>query len=388
MKGLLEKYCAKLAKARLALPGAPLFAGIDDRLVFTREAPENDVLAGALSILGVNSLLLLPPAEPYASVVDFLAATSQGAVEPSDCETRTFLHDLPVADRFTPEAVAGALARRKSVIVPGLGVLAHGAVSPEQAFVSASSVLFACFVKFFADHLQATRHGSPGAERTRVFERARAALPPMRHRPPELAKGPFETRERIMAAMAEAGRATVDYGLVDSFFGNVSYNHGGVLSISQTGSSLDELEECVDHCPLDGSSCVGLTASSELTAHEAVVRATGARAILHGHPRFAVILSMDCDKQECATRGRCHVDCATPRFVWDVPVVPGEVGTGPRGLVNTLPPAMIGRRGVIVHGHGLFAVGDEDFRRPFSTLLEVENWCREEYFRRVEALGG
>lgn len=385
---LLEKYAQKLVEAHLAEPGAPLLAGIDDTLVFSREAPEAAVLAGVMERMSVNSLLFLPPAEPYASMVDFLALRSGGAIQPSDCETRTFLHDLPVVREFTPEAIAGALKRRKSVIVPGRGVLAHGTVSPEQAFVSASSVLFACFVKFFADYLQAVREGLADAEWTAAFERAKSRLAPMRSRPPLLMKGPFETRGDIVRAMDEVGKATVGYGLVDSFFGNVSYNHAGVLSISQTGSSLDELEGCVDHCPLDGSSCAGLTASSELTAHEGVVRATGARAILHGHPRFAVIMSMDCGERDCPNRERCHVDCARARFVWDVPVVPGEVGTGPRGLVNTLPPAMIGRRGVIVHGHGLFAVGDEDFRRPFATLLEVENWCREEYFRRVEALRG
>jgi hypothetical protein len=47
---------------------------------------------------------------------------------------------------------------------------------------------------------------------------------------------------------------------------------------------------------------------------------------------------------------------------------------------------MIGRRGVIVYGHGLFAVGREDFRESFATLLSVENFCREEYFRRVALL--
>jgi hypothetical protein len=97
-------------------------------------------------------------------------------------------------------------------------------------------------------------------------------------------------------------------------------------------------------------------------------------------------MSMDCEKLDCENLGRCHIECSEPRFIWDVPVVPGEVGTGPRGLVNTLPPAMIGRRGVIVYGHGLFAVGREDFRESFATLLSVENFCREEYFRRVELL--
>lgn len=388
---LLEKYARKLEAARLTAPGAPLLAGLDDALVFNREAPETAVLAGVFERMSINSLLFLPLAEPYATIVDFLAeraAESGGAVMPSDCETRTFLHDLPVVAEFTPDAIASALRRRKSVIVPGRGVVAHGTVSPEQAFVSASSVCFACFVKFFADYLSMLRRGLSDPAYKAAFEKARQHLAPMRRDQPELMAGPFTERADIERAMAQAGKATVDYGLVDSFFGNISYCPGDVLSISQTGSSLDELADCIDPCPLDGSSCSGLTASSELMAHQGVVLKAGARAILHGHPRFAVIMSMDCEKLDCEKLGRCHVDCATPRFIEDVPVVPGEVGTGPKGLVNTLPPAMVGRRGVIVYGHGLFAVGLDDFREPFATLLDVENFCREEYFRRVAQFGG
>ncbi len=385
---LLTKYAGKIAAAHLSAPGAPLLAGLDDSLVFSREAPEAPVLAGVFERMSINSLLFVPPAEPYATMIEFLAARSGGSIEPSDCETRTFLHDLPVVEEFTPEAVASALKRRKSVIVRGKGVLAHGTVSPEQAFVSACSVLFACFVKFFADYLSALRDGTADPEYAAAVDKAKSALPPPHHRPPALLQGPFAAREDIIRAMAQAGKATVDFGLVDSFFGNISYTNDDVLYISQTGSSLDELPDCIDPCPLDGSSCAGLTASSELMAHQGVVLRTGARSILHGHPRFAVIMSMDCDKRDCENAGRCHVDCSRTRFVWDVPVVPGEVGTGPRGLVNTLPPAMTGKRGVIVYGHGLFAVGDTDFRKPFATLLEVENWCREEYFRRVELLRG
>jgi hypothetical protein len=77
-----------------------------------------------------------------------------------------------------------------------------------------------------------------------------------------------------------------------------------------------------------------------------------------------------------------------------VPIVPGEVGTGPFGLCNTLPPALVGtkggttgqRRGAIVYGHGLFTLGAVDFRDAFATLMDVEHFCRAEYFRRVGEL--
>lgn len=383
---LLSKYAAKLSAAGLSAPGGPVLAGLDDELVFNRPAEESQVMAGVFERMSLSALLFLPPAEPYKTIIDFLASragAAGGTIEPSDCETRTFLHDLPVVRAFTADALTTALKGRKSAIVPGKGVVTYGTVSPEQAFVSASSVCFACFVKFFADYLALARCGQMDAEYQAAFEQAVAALPDMRTKTPELMAGPLASREQVLAAMDQAGLATVEYGLVDSYFGNISFCLDDVLYISQTGSSLDELASCIDPCPLDGSSCSGLTASSELTAHQGVILKCGAQAILHGHPRFAVILSMDCEKTDCPTRGRCHIECAEKRLVGDIPVVPGEVGTGPHGLVNTLPPAMIGQRGVIVYGHGLFAVGHGDFRQAFATMLDVENFCRKEYFRRV-----
>jgi ribulose-5-phosphate 4-epimerase/fuculose-1-phosphate aldolase len=63
------------------------------------------------------------------------------------------------------------------------------------------------------------------------------------------------------------GRYTVEKGYVDSFFGNISYFDGRTIFISQTASSLDELEGHLDPVLLDGSSTAGISASSELPAH-------------------------------------------------------------------------------------------------------------------------
>ncbi|MEF2231603.1 MAG: class II aldolase/adducin family protein [Pseudodesulfovibrio sp.] len=388
MKDLCAKYARKLAAQRLCEPGEPLVGGLDDVLVWNRKDGRSVELAKVFDRLSINALVFARPAEPYAAILDFLADRHPEAVRPEDTETRTFLHDIPVCHTFSAGGIADALRRRKSVIVPGHGVAAFGTVSPEQGFVFYSSTLFSCFVLFFSGYLAAARRGELDDEYRRVFARVRAALPSPRSAPPELLRGPFTGEDAVVAAMAEAGRGVVGYGLVDSFFGNISYRLGGVVHISQTGSSLDELEGCVDPCPLDGSTTHGLTASSELSAHEDVYRRADVRCILHGHPRFSVILSMDCDKPECPNRGRCHVACTECRTVEGVPVVPGEVGTGPTGLCNTLPPAVAASGMAVVHGHGVFASGRDDFNEPFARLLSFENRCRELYFERVDALGG
>jgi ribulose-5-phosphate 4-epimerase/fuculose-1-phosphate aldolase len=386
MKTLCDKFARKLAVQGLCEPGAPLVAGLDDVLVWNREDPRQSVLAGLFGQLSINSLVFAKPAEPYATILDFLASRHPDVLRPEDTETRTFLHDIPVCREFTTEAVAAGLKRRKAVIVPGQGIVSCGTVSPEQGFVFYSSTIFACFVLFFSEYLASLRRGDDDPEYRAVFESVTAQLPPPRTGLPDLAPGPLQDEDRVLSAMAEAGRAVVGYGLVDSFFGNISYRLGDVVHISQTGSSLDELEGCIDPCPMDGSTTHGLTASSELSAHEDVYRRADARCILHGHPRFSVILSMDCDKPDCPNRGACHVKCTECRTVEGVPIVPGEVGTGPTGLCNTLPPAVAASGAAIVHGHGLFTTGRDDFNQAFRRLLETENRCREIYFERIGEL--
>ena len=385
MKTLCEKYARKLVIQGLADPGEPLIGGLDAELVWNREDPRSAELAKVFDRISINSLVFSKPAEPYATILDFLAARHPEVIRPEDTETRTFLHDIPICNEFTGEAVAAHLKKRKSVIIPGQGIAAFGTVTPEQGFVFYSSTIFSCFVLFFSEYLSRARQGTLDDEYRRVFAEVSAMLPETRTLPPGLAVGPHKDEDSLLAAMAEAGREVVGFGLVDSFFGNISYRLGDVIHISQTGSSLDELEGCIDPCPMDGSATTGLTASSELSAHEDVYRRSDYACILHGHPKFSVIMSMDCPRTDCENRGQCHIKCTECRTVDGVPIVPGEVGTGPTGLCNTLPPAIAKGGAAIVHGHGAFTAGSTDFNEAFVRLLDLENRCRQLYFETVKA---
>jgi ribulose-5-phosphate 4-epimerase/fuculose-1-phosphate aldolase len=198
-----------------------------------------------------------------------------------------------------------------------------------------------------------------------------------------LIEEPLDDKEAVLAAMVEAGKAVVDCGLVDSYFGNLSHRLGDVVYISQTTSSLDELAGLIDACPFDGSSCAGLTASSELSAHSTILADGGIKSILHGHPKFAVIASMLCDEVDCDHKGRCHNLCPKERFIDDTPLVPGEPGSGRYGLSHTLPPAIMGRRGAIVYGHGLFTAGSQGFDIPFRNMIDIELQCVDAYRRKL-----
>jgi len=381
---LVRKYADKLRKAGLA--DNPLLCGLDEEVVWNRKDPAISTLLEVMAGMNINSLIYAEPAEPYRTLLKYLTLKYPQCILPRDCETRTFLHDLPVTQSFTATAILPHLLQRKSVIVSdgdSLQIITFGTVSPEQAFVTFSSVCFAGFVLFFSEFLEDKKNGCLGTLQKAAFKRATLLLDDTIREPPTLSSGPFSNESQVYDAIIHAGDQTVRYGLVDSYFGNVSYRLDDTIYISQTGSSLDELAGCIDPCPIDGSSCAGVTASSELVAHTEIFLRTKNLAILHGHPRFSVILSMDCELSDCPNRDRCHIKCSHERFIQDIPIVPGEVGTGPTGLCHTLPPAILENRGVIVWGHGLFTVAENDFNQAFKRLLDIENMCKDEYFRRV-----
>lgn len=384
MEKLIKKYAAKLVQNGLAEEGFPLVGAIDADIFWNRRDKLCDIMERIFNRLNIASLIFSRPIEPYKSIIDYLAHNNEGIIYPRDCETRTFLHDLPVAGSFDESGLISALEQRKCVIIRGEGVVTIGGINPEQAFVVFSSVCFACFVKFFSDYLNDARKGCLTHEQQKIYNKVKGYLKPVRRFDNSLIRGPFKDQNEVYTAIIEAGRRVVEYRLVDSFFGNISCLFNGKLYISETGSSLDELQGAIDPCPLDGSSSVGITASSEFSAHRGIILKTGCNTILHGHPEFSVIISMDCDMNGCGHKDVCHSRCPHKRYFNDIPIVSGEVGTGPFGLCNTVPEAMEKNSGVIVYGHGVFVTGANDFNEPFSRMLDIENACKKEYFNRVE----
>jgi ribulose-5-phosphate 4-epimerase/fuculose-1-phosphate aldolase len=380
----MAKYTAKLIAERSALPLGIAFAAQDDLLI-TAGAPQHLLLAGAtLARLNSLALLLASPSLPFAEFLLARAPVSDSCIVPQDTETRTFLHDIPFLRKvdLSPEPsveLARLLANRKGVIVEGVGIVAVGSLTIEQAYVNYSSVFHATFVKYLQDLL---RDGFLLPGEREAFQAFRDQwLKPL------TAKGlnfrekfPVE-RGEILSEIEKVGRYTVERGLVDSFFGNISARAGELIYISQTAASLDELAGCIDPVPVDNSSTTGITASSELLVHRKIYEGTCARVILHGHPKFAVILSMLCESRDCPISD-CWKDCPQVRYLGGTPVVAGEIGAG--GVAKRVPPVIGNSGSAIVYGHGVFTLGAQGFGEAFANLVEVENLCREEYFRRLD----
>ena len=380
MRSLIGKTVQRmLSQGMIGSADDALFYGRDDEIVSNRPTVDADVRT-LFDRLPVASLLFVTPAAPFGEILRSLGSAGQDRIEPRDGESALLLRDIPVVDPGDRDALLAALARRKGCILRDGRIAARGTVSADQAFVVASAIRFSAFVKRFLDFLSfAARNGRHPPFSPAESRRLRAILSTVpRPDPGILPPLPTGTDAEVDAAMDACGRKTVEAGLVDAFFGNISWCDGDRLAISQTGSFLDELPGHIDRIPLDGSSTAGITASSETGAHLAICRETGRRAILHGHPRFSVVLSMHCREAGCPGEESCGTTCPVPRWVDDVPIVPGETGAGRYALARTVPPAVRGRRGAIVHGHGVFCAGDS-FPEALSSLAAIERLCLDRY---------
>ena len=391
MKDLIEKYARKLVGQGLVDPPGPLIGGLDADLTWNRADPWQPLLEEVVDGLDVAAILFARPAEPYFSLINHLAArmpAGSRALYPQDNENRMFLHELPVVHDPSAINLVQTLKQRKCAIIPGQGIVSYGTVSPEQAYIIFSSACFSLFVKAFVDFfddLKAGRRDSLLAELIMKSKKDYLELLNNAGSYPALMEGPFECEKDAIRAIYEVGRLTVGKRMVDSFFGNISYRLENIVYISQTTSSLDELEGCIDPCALDDSRCTAITASSEYPAHKSVYLTSNHRAILHGHPRFSVIASLMCNHREaCENRHNCHTHCKQDRFMGPIPIVPGESGTGPHSIAVTLPALLARHKAAIIYGHGVFTLGNYDFRDAFQRLLNVEQACFDAYFDTIK----
>jgi len=385
MHDQIDKYTAKLISDGSAPAGLIAFAAQDDVIISAGEPFLASLAESILSRLNCLALVIATPLLPFADFLVQRAACHEQEIVPRDTETRTFLHDIPIVRKSElasdpTEAIAALLGHRKGIVIEGIGIIAAGSLTVEQAYIYWSSVFHSTYIKYLEDLLE-DGFMLPGEEA--AFKHFRHELmSPLSSKGLEFLQGPFLEKNVILEEMARVGRYTVQRGLVDSFFGNISYSNNNLVYISQTASSLNELPGCIDPVPFENSSTVGITASSELVAHRAIFETSGCRAILHGHPRFAVIMSMICDEKETCNVKDCWRDCSKVRFLGNTPVVAGEIGAG--GIARNVPPVISGSGSAIVYGHGVFSIGMTDFREAFQGLVDVENWCRAEYFRRFD----
>lgn len=173
--------------------------------------------------------------------------------------------------------------------------------------------------------------------------------------------------------MARFGKKLVEKGLVESQFGNISIRKGDKMLITKSGVPLDEInEKSIVEIDIDKPTSVDNIASSETIVHRTIYKNTTVLAIIHAHPLFAVIESKLVEKETIVP-----INIEGEYFLHEVPVVKGA--TGSPGLANNTAQALNGHKGVIVFGHGTFAVGKTLEEAYFITSL-IEQSCKMKYY--------
>jgi len=173
--------------------------------------------------------------------------------------------------------------------------------------------------------------------------------------------------------IAKFGKKLVERDLVESIFGNISVRKGEKMLITKRGFALDEINmDSVVELDVDKPSSLDNIASSETVVHRTIYKRTPALAIIHVHPTFAVIESMLIDIKSIVP-----INIEGEHFLQDIPIVKGSPGTAE--LADNIAQELIGHKGVIVSGHGTFAIGKTLDEAYFITAL-VEQSCKLKYF--------
>lgn len=379
MQNSLEQYANQLQHEHSAAPGRVALAAIND---VTYQYGPHDLASLAQQILhrlGCATIIVAEPSYPFSQLLIDRSPGSCQSLKPRDSESKAFLHDIPIIrlsakQTETTQQVCEALAQHKGCFLDGVGIISKGTLTVEQAYINWASLYHAATIKYFEDLLLI------GAQSQHELSIVKDYF----HNLHELsdAMSAFScqspiTDQGLLEELVVTGKKTVELGLVDSFFGNISYALNGSLSISQTAARLDQLEKQVDSFSLDGKSTIGITASSELPAHKAIIEATGVRCILHGHPRFSVIMSYFAVKGAYG-EGIDEIE--------GVPVVDGEGGVGGMAVSVSNALKLTGQPAVIVRGHGVFSIGRLGFDQALSSMIKVELFCRQLCRQRIQGI--
>lgn len=171
--------------------------------------------------------------------------------------------------------------------------------------------------------------------------------------------------------IARFGKKLVEYGLVESHFGNISLRTGNKMLITRSGSALDDIgEDSVVEIDIDRTSGMDMIASSEAIVHRAVYQNTSALAVIHAHCPYAVIESLI---EDSAIK---PIDSEGVYFLHEIPIVTGGVGTP--DLATNVASALREHKGAIIRGHGVIAIG-MILEEAYVITAQIEHSCRIKY---------
>ncbi|HNV94728.1 MAG: L-fuculose phosphate aldolase [Candidatus Methanofastidiosum methylothiophilum] len=172
--------------------------------------------------------------------------------------------------------------------------------------------------------------------------------------------------------IAKFGKKLVEGGYLSSNFGNISVRAGDSITITRSGSMLDEItEDSVVTVDLYKHSSLDLIASSETIVHREIYKKTPALAIIHAHCPFAVVESLlnDTSIKPYDSEGKL--------FFNEIPIVTGGMGT--KELAENTARVLENYKGCIVKAHGTFATG-KILKEAYVHTTVIEHSAKIKYY--------
>jgi L-fuculose-phosphate aldolase len=175
--------------------------------------------------------------------------------------------------------------------------------------------------------------------------------------------------QRLYEEFRDIGRDIYLGGLTSSHGGNMSVRVGDRVIIKRRGAQLGRLKpsDFVETSLFKKDSGV-IRASTELIVHRNIYLKTSGLAVIHCHPRTAIVLSMSRDEI-------LPIDNEGSYLLHKIPVVAVEFASGSQEMADTVAEALRAYKVIMLRGHGSFAIGQtlEEAFHWTSTLEEVSD---------------
>jgi L-fuculose-phosphate aldolase len=180
--------------------------------------------------------------------------------------------------------------------------------------------------------------------------------------------GTIELQEELIAV----GKELYDRGLQTTRSGNISAREGDRFIITKTGAHLGRLAKSdLISVDISAHTPVSREASCESPVHRAIYNATGALAIVHAHPLYAIaaLAEVSLDDSILPVHNEGLVGLKRVPIV-DTTVLGLDIGEKPSAIV----PALTQSCAVVVRNHGAFATGESIHQALYKMLL-LEDTC-------------
>jgi len=166
--------------------------------------------------------------------------------------------------------------------------------------------------------------------------------------------------QRLYEEFRDIGRDIYVGQLTSSHGGNMSVRVGSRIIIKRRGAQLGRLKrEDFVETSLNGHDSEIMRASTELIVHRTIYQKTSALAVIHSHPRTAIVLSLSRDEI-------IPIDVEGSYLLHKVPVVTAEFASGSQDMADAVADALRKYKIIMLRGHGCFSTG--------QTLEEAFHW--------------